>query len=190
MISMQRTLGQPVMVPPGNTAARTSPGVARGAQLAAHIGNDVMDVRIRLDGHELIDLHGARFADPPQVVALQVDQHHVLGALLGMSVQLASEIDVGIGSLSSRTRARNGARRHHAVAHRDQALGRRADDGDAIEPHDAAEGRRIGLAQALIEMLRRDARDSAGPARRATNWLGRYRRRQCIPARARRCART
>jgi len=28
MICMQRTLGQPVMVPPGNTAAITSPGVA------------------------------------------------------------------------------------------------------------------------------------------------------------------
>ena len=41
--------------------------------------------------HELIDVHGARFADAAEVVAFQVDQHDVLGALLRVGVQLAGQ---------------------------------------------------------------------------------------------------
>ena len=91
MISMQRTFGQPVIVPPGNTAASTSPGVTSVRRRAAHVRHDVMHVRVGLDRHELVDLHGAGLADAAEIVALQVDQHHVLGALLRMRVQLASE---------------------------------------------------------------------------------------------------
>ena len=60
---MQRIFGQPVIVPPGNTAAIASPGVTSVAQLAAHVRHDVVHVRIALDRHELVDAHGARPAD-------------------------------------------------------------------------------------------------------------------------------
>ena len=40
-------------------------------------------------------LHGARLAHAPEIVALQVDQHDVLGALLRMRVQLARQSEVG-----------------------------------------------------------------------------------------------
>ena len=55
MICMQRTFGQPVIVPPGNTA-RSIAGVDVGAQAAAHVRDDVMHVRVALDRHELVDL--------------------------------------------------------------------------------------------------------------------------------------
>src|SRR6202011_5645108 len=52
------------------------------AQLAADIRYDVMYMRVRLDGHELINAHGAWLADPAEVIALEVDQHDVLRGLL------------------------------------------------------------------------------------------------------------
>ena len=105
MISMQRTFGQPVIVPPGNTARIASIGVDVRAQAAAHVGDDVMHVGIGLDAHELIDAHGAGFADSPEVVALEVDQHHVLGALLRMRGELRSLRDIAARPAAARARA-------------------------------------------------------------------------------------
>jgi hypothetical protein len=51
---MHRTLGQPVIVPPGNTARSAATGVTSGAQAAGHLGDDVVHVRIGLDRHEVI----------------------------------------------------------------------------------------------------------------------------------------
>ena len=48
-----------------------------------------MHVGVGLDDHELIDPHGAGLAHATEIVALQVDEHDVLGALLGMGRKLA-----------------------------------------------------------------------------------------------------
>ena len=63
------------------------------------------DVAVAADLHELHDLDGARLADPAQVVAAEIDQHHVLGALLGVGQQL---------SLQDRVLGRSGAARLRA----------------------------------------------------------------------------
>jgi hypothetical protein len=55
MISMQRTLGQPVMVPPGKVAAMTSPGVTSARSLASYIGDNVVNVGVTLYDHQLVD---------------------------------------------------------------------------------------------------------------------------------------
>ena len=47
-----------------------------------------MHVLIGLDGHELIDPHAAGLAYAPQVVALQIDEHDVFGALLRVRSEL------------------------------------------------------------------------------------------------------
>jgi hypothetical protein len=57
-------------------------------QQALDVADDVHDVRIALDGEGLGDLHAAGLGDAADVVARQVDQHQVLGALLGVGQQL------------------------------------------------------------------------------------------------------
>ena len=59
-----------------------------GAQVAAHVADDVVHVRIALDRHQFVDLDAARRADATEVVAFEIDQHHVLGAFLGMGDEL------------------------------------------------------------------------------------------------------
>ena len=52
---------------------------------------EVHDVRVALERHELIDLLGPELHDPADVVAGQVDEHHVLGPLLGVLAELGGE---------------------------------------------------------------------------------------------------
>src|SRR5690606_4803353 len=59
------------------------------AQPPAHVADDVVHMRVTLDRHQLVDLHAARHAHATEVVALQIDQHHVFGTLLGMADQFA-----------------------------------------------------------------------------------------------------
>ena len=52
------------------------------ADLADDLGDEVRDVREPLDLHAARDVHRPRAADPREVVAAEVDEHHVLGAVL------------------------------------------------------------------------------------------------------------
>ena len=51
--------------------------------------------------HELHDVDRAGAADPLEVVAPEVDEHDVLGALLGVGEQLLGEADVVLGRLAA-----------------------------------------------------------------------------------------
>src|SRR5262249_43371755 len=51
------------------------------AEPAAQRRHDVHHVREALDGHELLDLDAAVFADAAEIIAAEVDEHDVLGAL-------------------------------------------------------------------------------------------------------------
>ena len=105
MISIARGLGAPETVPAGKVAASTSRASRPVGDLAGDRRDQVHDVAVALDPHEVDDLDGARHADPAQVVAGQVDEHHVLGPLLGVGEQLLGEPDV----LLRRRPARPGA---------------------------------------------------------------------------------
>src|SRR5690606_8998858 len=79
---------------PGDRAAREHggdhlAGIRVAAQPAPYVADDVVDMGVALDRHQFVDLDAARYADAPEVVSLQVDQPHVLGALLGGAAQLA-----------------------------------------------------------------------------------------------------
>ena len=49
------------------------------------------DVRVALDHHALGDLHAAGGGDAADVVAPEIDQHHVLGALLRIGEQFLGD---------------------------------------------------------------------------------------------------
>src|SRR3990172_3619087 len=54
------------------------------AQSSAYIRNDVMHMRIAFNPHEFIDLDAAWDADAAQIIAFEIDQHDMFGALLGV----------------------------------------------------------------------------------------------------------
>src|SRR5205814_6458283 len=61
------------------------------AQSAAQAGNEMHDVRVALDGHQLFHSHAAIFANAAKVVAAQVHEHDVLGALFFVGEHFAFE---------------------------------------------------------------------------------------------------
>ena len=89
MICIARTFGAPETVPAGNVARSRSQGVDAVAQLAGDLGDEVRDVREALDLRKRSTSHGAGPADAGEVVAAEVDEHHVLGAILLRGEQAA-----------------------------------------------------------------------------------------------------
>ena len=104
MISIARTLGAPESVPAGKHAISASKQSTSGAQPPAQARRQMHHVRIALDEHQPLRLHRAVFADAAQVVAPQIDQHHVLGALLGIGQQLRLRASRSSSSLRPRGR--------------------------------------------------------------------------------------
>ena len=89
---------------------------------------------VTLEHHQLFHLFGAELHDPPDVVAGQVDQHDVLGALLGMFRELGGHAPVvGVGAAPA-TGARDRPADDAPVGELHHGLGRR--------PHQ----RRLGVA--------------------------------------------
>jgi hypothetical protein len=70
----------------------------------------VVHVLVRLDGHELVHLYRAGLAHPPEVVALEVDQHDVLGPLLRVSCERTHLTQVLAGLAAARAGAGDRAR--------------------------------------------------------------------------------
>ena len=60
-------------------------------QDAFHVAHDVHHMAVALHHKGLRHLHAAGFGDAADVVARQVDQHHVLGTFLGV----VDEFDLG-----------------------------------------------------------------------------------------------
>ena len=82
MICIARRLGAPVIEPPGNVAASSAARPTSGAQHAAHRAHQVVHGRQRHQPRQRRDLDAAGAADAPQIVALEIDDHDVFGAVL------------------------------------------------------------------------------------------------------------
>ena len=55
-----------------------------------------MDVRVAFENHHLVDLDCAGFTNTPQIVALKINEHDVLSALLWMRKQFRGQIVVSL----------------------------------------------------------------------------------------------
>ena len=105
MISIARTFGAPVIDPPGNAARSRSSASVPGLELADHGRDQMMDGGVALEREQLGHAHGAGRADARQIVAHQVDDHQVLGAILGALGQRLAERRVVLGADAARPRA-------------------------------------------------------------------------------------
>ena len=154
-ISIARIFGAPVIEPPGNEAASRSKRVAARRRAAGHGRDEVLDGGRPLEAAEARDADGARDADAAEVVAQDVDDHHVLGPVLGAGEELARERPV----LLARPAARPGALDRVASRRRRPASTDRNGSGDADR---IARGRPVSRTRAEVE-VRREQRRIAGP---------------------------
>src|SRR5579884_868660 len=111
-------------------------------------------MRIAFDGHELFDTHRAVLADAAQVVATQIDQHDMLGALFGIGEEFGFERAVLVLIPPPPPRACDGAVEGLATLYPQQHLGRAADDADRPQPQEIHVGRGIDDAQRAIDLER------------------------------------
>ena len=97
------------------------------------------DVAVALDLHVLAHGDGPGPGDPPDVVAPEVDEHHVLGPLLRVALELLGEQRVLAGVCAARPRPGDRVGREPVALDLEEQLGRGADDLEA-----RASGRRTG----------------------------------------------
>ena len=159
MISIARTFGAPLTVPAGNVARSTSTAFLPVDELARDLAGEVHHVRVPLQHHELLDLLGAELDDAADVVAREVDEHHVLGALLRVLGELGRHpAVVGLGAAAA-AGAGDRAADHAAVEELHHRLGRRADQRRLGMPHEVHVRRRVHLAQHAVDVERVDGAD-------------------------------
>ena len=107
----------------------------------------------------------AVLAHAAEVVAAEVDEHHVLGALLLVGEQVCGDRLVLVGVAAARARAGDRPRRGAPAGHGDERLGRGADDLEVLEVEEVHVGRRVDRAQPAVDRERVDV-DLGGPALR------------------------
>ena len=102
--------------------------------------------------HHLGDFDGARIADPSDVIAAQVQQHDVLGALLLAALQLRFVGVVLAGGAAARTGASDGVSGGDAVLDFDYGFDGRADDLEPVQVQVVHVGRRVDTAQGAVNL--------------------------------------
>ena len=107
---------------------------------------------VALDLHQLGDRDAARLADPTEVVASEIDEHHVLRALLHVGEQLLREDLVLVRVRSASARARDRPRLHRAVVDLDERLRRGTHDVRLTGVDEIEVGRRVDHAEDAIQI--------------------------------------
>ena len=89
--SIARIFGAPVIEPPGNDAASRSNASRPAASRPVTVDTRCWTAAVRSSRHSRGTRTRAGHAHPTEVVAQDVDDHHVLGAVLGAGQQLAGQ---------------------------------------------------------------------------------------------------
>jgi len=84
----------------------------------------VHDLGIAFHLHVLVGLHRSVLGHPPDVVATEIDEHDVLGALFLVGPELLFELPILVGASPPRPRARDRPHLDDAVGAPHQRLGR------------------------------------------------------------------
>ncbi len=159
MISMARDLGRTGERAGREAGAERVDGGKLRAKLAFDRADQVHDMRVALDDHQVTDTDAAVGAHASDVVASQVHQHDVLGALLGIGEQIVGAALVLFFVLRARPGTGDGPVIHLPLLDPHQELRRRADDVDRfgvllgvyMQPQEVHVGRWIHDAERAID---------------------------------------
>ena len=127
---------------------------AAGGELARDLGREVHHVGVTLEGHQFVHLLGAERHDPADVVAGEVDEHHVLGPLLRVLAQLGGEVPVVLLGAAPEAGARDRPADDPPVGDLHHRLGRRADERRLVVAHDVHVRRRVHLPEHAVDVER------------------------------------
>ena len=108
-------------------------------------------VRVALERHVGRHAHAAVLGHAADVVASEVHEHHVLGALLLVALQLLGQPHVLFLVAPARPRAGDRMRLDATPFDAHQHLRRRADDGAAADAEEIHVGRRVHVAERAID---------------------------------------
>ena len=103
-------------------------GVAPVLEPAPDVTDEMHDVRVALDHHELRHLDRADPGHAAHVVAAEIHEHHVLGTLLRIGLHFGRELFVLCFRPAARMRARDGPLLDTVVLEAHEHLGGGADD--------------------------------------------------------------
>lgn len=152
--------------PRGEDGAKGVEARLVGPQDARHLRDEVLDVAKLFHLHEAVDADAVGVADAVDVVAGQVDEHDVLGAVLEGAAQLVGQALVLLGRLAALDGARNGVRDDAAVLALDQQLGRGANDLEILAVNVEEVRRRVDGAQVAVDVERVQVRRAGEALRR------------------------
>ncbi|TLD05191.1 uncharacterized protein PgNI_09741 [Pyricularia grisea] len=137
-----------------------------GPQDARDLGDEVLDVAEALDHHEAVDAGLERVAHARDVVAGQVDQHDVLGAVLEARRQLVGQPLVLLGRGAPLDCAGDGVRDDAAALALDQQLRAGADDLEVGAVDVEQVRRRVDGPQVPVDVERVKVRGAGEALRR------------------------
>ena len=127
-ICIARIFGAPDTVPAGKHATSASRWSRSSASAAVDGRHEVHHVRVALERHVLRHADRSVLADAPEIVPAEIDQHHVLGALLLVALQLLGQPEVLLVVRPARARAGDRVRLDAASFDAHEHLRRRSDD--------------------------------------------------------------
>ena len=130
-----------------------------GGELARDLRDEVRDVREAFCLEEPLDRHRAGAAHAREIVAAEIDEHHVLRAILA-----GAEQPLGV-ALARVRRAGDRVHRRARPLAPDERLGRRADERHAVELEQEEVGRRVHVPQGAVDRERGDGRAALGALR-------------------------
>src|SRR5262249_17873816 len=117
------------------------------------VRHDVHHVTVSLNHHLLGDFDAPEFRNSPEIVAAQIDQHHMLSALFWIGNQLARELIVFGCIFSAAISSGNWPQLGDAVAHTQMYFGRASKDREIrIESQTKHVGRRVTEPERAIKI--------------------------------------
>src|SRR5680860_1817153 len=118
------------------------------------IGNDVHHLTVIFQEEAVGDAHAADLRHAPDIVAAEIEQHQMLGALLGVGEQLLGERFVFVRRGTARPRAGDGPDGDLALAYAHQNLGARTHHGEVTEVQEIQKRRGVHPPQRAVERER------------------------------------
>ena len=137
----------------GECGAHDIEGAAATGEFSRNMRDDVHDMAVALNGHEVGDFHRAVFRDAADIVAGEVDEHEVLGAFLRIGHEIGGVGIVLLNRCSTAAGACDRADFHEVAGESHMDLGRTAYEGVSAGTAQAEHvGRGIHKTQGAVEI--------------------------------------
>ena len=115
----------------------------------------LVGIKLAVDVRDDVHHVSARLSDAAEVIASEIDEHHVLCAFLGVGEKFRLKRSVHLGRRAARARAGNRGNRANPLLKTHKFLGRRADQSLRADAKEEVVRRRIHKPQGAVERERR-----------------------------------